>query len=352
MYAVYPFILLVTLMMMAGCQRPLVVDDDQTSTEAVWEKVDFNSERLIQGLHATPFEWHAISENQFFRFNGDDEPIELRPLQVKEGTLGIPAMSDNTFVRMTTNLEAQQVLEFHLTKNPTEIIEILVDSLKGPTDDFIEVEFFARSLGTFSSDGTLFLLPATVLPDRHYVLLLFEVLHNVPHTEFVSVDVFRRIELEDLNADFANLVNMRFVDGNFYVASKSGAWRITPSGEKEKIFNQHMLDFFSKEGKLYATGINSFDLHESTDDGVTWERLNQNSDLIFVEATEATTFTQVALGNPYKVIDEDFLRARSIVLPSDAPIDPSVFYDVDFFAGRHYFSMDRSVYFTEEIILQ
>jgi hypothetical protein len=216
----------------------------------------------------------------------------------------------------------------------------------------MEVDFFARSLGAFSSDGSLFLLPTTVLPDRHYVLLLFEVLHNQAANEFVSVEVFRRIELPELNADFANLVNIRFVDGNFYVASKTGAWRITPDGEPIRIFPQHMLDFFSSAGKVFATGINSFDLHESSDNGITWNRRNQNSDLIFVETPGQLVLTQVALGNPFRLIDEEFVSALPIVLPADAPTDPSVFFDVAFFAGKYYFSMDRSVYFTDEVMVQ
>ena len=352
MNTVYPFSLIVLLLSTFGCQRPLVVDDDQMVKEASWEKIDFPSERLILGLHATPFELQAITENQFFRFNGDNEPLEIRPFLASTPPLLPPAMSDNTFVRMTTNDDAEQTLEFHLTKNGSQILEIMVDSLKGPGDSFIEVEFMARTLGAFSSDGTLFLLPATVLPDRHYVLLLFEVLHNAAATEFTSVEMFRRIDLPDLSADFANLQNIRYVDGNFYVGSKSGAWRISPDGEKVKIFQQQMRDFFEHEGKLYAMGPSSFSLHESTDNGITWERLNQDSELVWIETAGGTVFTQTAPSQLFHVMDENLEKAKSIVLPAGFAANEAIYYGVAFFAGRHYFSMDRSIYFTEEIVLE
>lgn len=352
MNIVYPSILCTILFLTVGCQRPLIVDDDQMSTEADWGEIEFAAERLIEGLHATPFELQAITENQFLRFNGDNEPLEIRPLNLREGHFGTPAMSDNTFVRLTNNDNAEQILEFHLTKNPAQIVELPVDDLKGQGDEFMEVEWFARTLGAFSDDGTLFLLPTTVLPDRHYVLLLFEVLHNTEHTEFTSVEVFRRIDLTDLNSDFNNLLNIRYVNGNFYVATKSGAWRVEPDGTKTKILQQHILDFFSKEGNLYLTGSNSFDLHESTDNGENWNRLNQNSELIWVETAQDFIFTQVAPSQVFSVIDDDLLKTRTMVLPKN--IDPiaAIFYDVDFFAGKYYFSMDRSIFFTEEMVFQ
>lgn len=347
-----PAFLLTLCMLATACQRPLVVDDEQTTVEANWELVDFKSERLIQGLHATPFEWYVISENQFSRFNGDNELLEKRPLSLQSSVNGTPVMSDNTFVRLVTDDDSKHVVEFHLTRNPTQILEFPADSLLGPGESFLEVEFLARNIGAFSTDGTLFMLPVTVLPQRHYVMLLFEVLHDQQHLEFTSVEVFARIELENLSADFANLVNVRYLDGNFYVASKEGAWRITPSGDLEQIFPQHMLDFFSWEGKLYATGINTFDLHESNDNGLTWERLNVNSDLKFVETKGDMVFTHTVLGNPYRMVTEDLLQAKSFVYPATAPTDVSVFRGLTFFAGQYYFSMDREVYFTGEVVAE
>ncbi|HFA48668.1 MAG TPA: hypothetical protein ENJ95_06605 [Bacteroidetes bacterium] len=335
-----------------SCQRPLNLGGDDSSAQADWKLIDTISERLILGLHATPFEWYAITENEFLRFGGDDELLEKRPLQSNFGVLGIPALSDNSFVRLTVDDDSKKVVEFHLARNPSQIIKIPVDSLLGTEDSFVDIEFLHGSLGAFSSDGTLFLLPTTVLPGRYHVMLLFEVLHNASHTEFASVKVVKRVALEDLSSDFANLKSIKFLNGNFYVTAQGGAWRIAPSGEPKNIFQQWMLDAFSWQGDLYATGVSSFDLHKSTDNGLTWERLNQNSELKYARTAGNYVFTQSARGLVPQQMQEDLLRANSIVLPAGAMPSDAIYYGVIFFAGHYYFSIGREVYKIEDIVVE
>jgi len=338
-----------------SCQRPFLTDGDNTlPTKADWEKISFESERPILGLHTTPFEWYIISENEFARFDSDNNLLDKRPLLSNDGAKGTPAMSDNTFFRLTVNNDASQVAEFHLARNPSEIYKIQVDSLAGPSDSFIEVDVFARQLGAFSDDGTLFLLPTTVLPGRHYVLLLFQILHNPAHSSFASIELVKRINLDGLSADVANLNNIRFLDGNFYVTSKEGAWRVTPSGQTDKVFYQWMLDCFSWQGDLYATGTNNFDLHKSTDNGLTWERLNQISDLQYVEPVGAHLFTHSVLGQRFKVMTgEDLKTASEFAYPANGPDPNSIsFYGVGSFSDRYYFAMGREVFVTDEVVEQ
>ncbi len=353
--AVRSLLLPLILLSFYSCQRPFLSGDEEAITNnSDWELVDYQSERLILGLHTTPFEWYVISENQFSRFDEENQLLEKRTLLSNGGAKGVPVMSDNTFFRLTNNADASQVAEFHLSRNPSEVYKIPVDDLVGPDDSFIEVDIFARKLGAFSSDGTLFMLPVTVLPDRHYVLLMFEILHNPTHDSFSSIEMVKRIKLEDLSADVANLNNIRFLDGNFYAISKEGAWRITPSGQTEKIFHQWMLDCFSWQGDLYITGNNSFDLHKSTDNGLTWKRLNQNSDLQFVETANEYIFTHLVLGHRFKMMSGDGLStAKDIVYPSEGPAPTSVaFYAVGAFADSYYFTMDKDVYVTDEVIVE
>ncbi|MEZ4952736.1 MAG: hypothetical protein R2825_04080 [Saprospiraceae bacterium] len=339
------------LLLLTACQRPFLADDD-TATIAVWDLVDFKSEQLIIATHATPFEWHIITENQFARFDGDNKVLEIRPLPRNEGVLGVPALSDNSFVRITTNQDAQQVIEFRLSRNPEEVYTIIADDLAGPSDSFVEVETFGHRLGVFSTDGTLFMLPIKVLPDRHYAMLLFEVRHNPAHTSFTSVELVKRIDLTSLSTDISKLNSMRFVNGNFYVTSHEGAWRITPSGESKKIFIQWMLDAFTWQGDLYITGINSFDLHKSTDNGLTWERLNHESALQLVANSNQILFTQKAPGLVFQRVDDDLMKAKNIVLPADHTQLEAIYYGAFFFGGHYYFSMDREVYVTDVIVTE
>lgn len=347
----WPLLLSFSFLLNYSCQRPFLSDDEVVS-KANWEMVDFESERPIQAMHATPFEWHIITENEFARFDAENKLLEKRPLARNSGVLGFPALSDNTFVRLTTNDEAKQELEFHLTRNPSDIHRILVDSLVGPADDFVEVEFQAHKIGVFSDDGTIFLLPIKVLPDRHYTLLMFQVLHDVPHTSFTSVEVFKRIELTELSTDLPRLNALRFVNGNFYVTSQEGAWRISPSGNTEKVFIQWMIDVFPYQGDVYITGLNSFDLHKSADNGVTWERLNQNSDLKIVTNANELLFTQSATGLVYRLIDDDLLKAKNIVFPSDYTPQDAVYFGAAYFTDKYYFSLEREIYMTEIIVLE
>jgi hypothetical protein len=333
-----------------GCQRPLITDDDQTAQDAVWDKLNFQSERLIQGILATPFELYAITENEFSRFNSDLQLLEKRPLPMNHGVRGQPVLSENTFVRLTTDSEARQVVEFHLTRNGSQKINILADSLRSPSDDFLEVEIFARRLGAFSSDGSLFLLPVKVFPGRHYAFFLMEIVQNPAHNAFLSVNVEKRIDLEELNADEFNLVNIRFLNGNFYVTSQEGAWRITTNGNVERLFSQWMLDFFGQQDTLYVTGYNSFDLHRSTDNGLNWTRLNQITDLKMVETAGEHVFSHIVLGTPLQMASEDFVTTKDIIYPSDASANPSVYYGTAFFTGKYFFCIDRSIYFTEEVL--
>lgn len=339
------------LILISSCQKPFLSDTTPES-KANWELVGFESERQIQGVHATPFEWYTISENEFYRFDGDNELLEKRPLAKNSGVLGIPALSDNTFVRLTTNDNAEQVLEFHLTRNPAEIHTIIVDSLVAPGDSFVEVEFEAHRLGAFSSDGTIFMTVLETLPNRHYAIAMFEVLHNQAHTSFTSVKMVKRIDLTELSTDLAKLMSIRFVNGNFYVTSQEGAWRVTPSGNAERIFTQWMLDVFPYQGDVYITGINSFDLHKSTDNGVEWERQNQNSDLKVVQNLNETLFTQITPGLVFQQAESDLLSAKFIHMPEGYEIQDAIYFGAFFFAGNYYFSCDREVYMTDVVVVQ
>ena len=72
----------------------------------------------------------------------------------------------------------------------------------------------------------MFLLATKTFPNTHYTFFLFEITMNAAHDEFISVEVLKRIEVPSLGADFANIVSMRFIEGNFYVSTKEGGFRI------------------------------------------------------------------------------------------------------------------------------
>lgn len=339
-----------------ACQKPLFTDDGTNNTgnsKADWDIVDYESERPILNMLATPFQLYAITENEFARFGYENELLEKRTLPLSNGVKGNPALSDNIFMRLTTTTSVSQTVEFHLTRNPTEVVKYDSESLKDSTDNHLEIDFLARRLGAFKDDGTQFLLPAKIFSDQgnHYVFFLFGFELNPAHDEFVNVEIEHRVEVPELSADFGNIVNLRFIDGNYFISTKEGAFRLTPEGEYQRIFPQWMLDFFPHNGSIYVTGINTFDLHESIDSGETWERLNKNSELKMVEAAGEHLFTHQVEGHVFKLATIDLLSAREIDYHSNIDTgNLSNFYAVAFFNDKYYFNVGREIYFTETIV--
>ena len=196
------------------------------------------------------------------------------------------------------------------------------------------------------------MLPVKVLPDQHYALLIFQILHNLAHTSFASVEMVKRVILESLSSDLNKLKSIRFIDGNFYVTSQEGAWRITPSGNKEKIFTQWMTDVFSWKGDIYITGLNPYDLHKSTDNGLNWENVGVSSELKIVANANDLLFTQAAPSLVYQRVEADLMKAKNISLPIGYSPQQAIYYSVVYFAGKYYFSVDREVYMTEEVVVE
>ncbi len=344
------------LLLLSACQKPLFDDDgsgDNGPSQGDWDIVDYESERPILNLFATPFQLYAITENEFARFGFENELIEKRTLPVSNGVKGIPALSDNIFMRLTTTSSVNQTIEFHLTRNPTEVVKFVADSLKDSTDNHLEIDFLARRLGAFKDDGTQFLLPAKIFSNQgnYYVFFLLGFQLNPAHDEFIAVEVDKRIDVPELSADFGNIVNIRFIDGNYYVSTKEGAFRITPDGAYTRIFPQWMLDFFPFDGNIYVTGINTFDLHESTDNGETWTRLNQNSTLKMVEAVGDHLFTHEVQGHVFKWVNNDLLNTREIDFHENIDTENvSNFYALAYFNEKYYFNVGREIYFTDAIV--
>lgn len=317
-----------------------------------WTLLEANSERKIQNTLGTPFEFYAITENQFFRFARDLELIEKRPLDASNSLYGRPILHDNTFVRLSQNEDNRQVVEFHLTRSPLEIREFVVSELRGEEDDFIEVDFRAVYPGAFSDDGVYFMLPVKSYPNYHYTLFLFEVRHSPNHNEFTSIEVIDRIEVPGITVDVDNLENIRFIEGHFYLASKEGGFRVNVNGTVEKVLQPWIIDFFENEGRLYATGFNDFDFYKSSNNGRTWQKEEGNSKLKIVEAKGNYVFTQEIEGRPFQLAMSDLKEVEDIFYNEDFTDDPTSYVNMDFFNGKYFMSLHKEIYYVDDIQLK
>ncbi|MCU0345447.1 MAG: hypothetical protein MUC59_00800 [Saprospiraceae bacterium] len=342
--------LIAATMFITSCQTtPFWEDDDPSSGGIQWDTVGLTMSPKILGLHATPFELYAISENSFARLNSNLELIERRTLPISNA---IPALNDNSFARLTVNDQNRQVVEFRLTRNPDEIFRLLVDTLSAPAGNTLEIEELANAIGAYSTDGTQFLMASKVLPARYYSLHLFSVQQNFQNNTFASIKLVKRMDLPELEASADGVIkSIKFVSGNFYLASQQGAWRITPAGIATRIFSQWKEDCFSWQGDLYMTGTVDYDLEKSIDNGLDWERVNIPTDLRHVAVADTFVFTQTLPGKVFQLMPSDFKVAKDITYPSAADPSSSFFYGLVEFNKRFYFSIDNSIYFTDQIVV-
>jgi hypothetical protein len=217
----------------------------------------------------------------------------------------------------------------------------------------VDVDVYSNQSGAFSSDGTLFLMPAKMQPARYYSLYLFQIQQNFQHNSFVSVKLVKRIDLTDLDANAEGRIkSIRFNGGNFYVASQQGGWRITPAGVATKQFAQWKEDCFEWLGDLYMTGTVDYDLDKSIDNGLEWERVNLPSELRYVTVADTVIFTQKVVGKPYQVMPKDFKKAKSFVYPVGIDLDKSLFYGLVFYDNRYYLAIDKDIYVADKIKLE
>ncbi|MCC6727396.1 MAG: hypothetical protein IT258_23030 [Saprospiraceae bacterium] len=345
---------LLLVILFSACQTtPFWKDDTTPDGGTQWDSIDFKMEPYVQGMLATPFELYAISENSFARLNSDLEVIERRLFLRPSMSNSLPALSENSLVRLIANDQGRQIIEFHLTRNATEVHNVLVDTLPAPAGNSFEIESLtAAPVGAFSNDGTLFLMPAKVVPARYFSLFLFEVRHNAQHNSFASVKIIKRIDLTDVVANAEGVVkSVKFLNGNFYVATQQGAWRITPAGVAVRKFPQWKEDCFTFQGDLYATGAYEFDLDKSIDNGLTWERMNIASELQHVVVADSMIFTQPVLGQVFSVMPKDLKKKKEIDYPAAVKPTSPYFFGLVYFKDRYYFSSDEMIFATDRVVV-
>ena len=359
------FTLLFLSLFTISCQKNIFDDDDTAGggngngANADWKSLEFETERLIKNLFATPFQLYLITDNEFARFNEDLELVEKRTLTPQGIGISRPVLSDNVFARVTANSSGKQVLEFHLARNSAGVKKFSIDELKLPTDDFIEMEIIQRSLGAFNASETQFLIPARVENngDAYSVLYIFHLTYNSSFDEFLTIS-FDRIELPDLTTDAANItniVNVQYFKEHFFVSTKKGGYRIAADLEVEKIFpsSQWVRDFFEYRDTLYMTGLNSFDLHKSANNGLQWTRLNKNSKLKSIEKVNDRLFNQEVIGAIFTAATEDLCDEKEIVYATDIPVgNPAAFYGIVYFQDQYYLSADTKIFYISDILTQ
>jgi len=349
------FFLAIAILVSNACYKRPDGNSNPENQEDSWEKLTLEAENNIRNMFPTSDELYVISDREFARVNNQQEIVEYRFLDISTRVFGRPMLSEQTFFRITKNLNDEQQLEFHMTRNPnpTKIVKLPISSFAEEDETFV-IETAARYTGAYSDDVSQFLLPVMVIPDLTFSFLLFNVNVTGNGDTDLSVTLEERIDARQLPADFSdNLVNTRYVGGNFYVTSLDGSFRITPDGGIDRIFPTWQLDFFELGNKLYVTGFNNWEFYVSEDNGQSWDRIQDiQTELRMIEVVNGQVFTQEQLGWPFKLANAGLEQAQEILYNQNFPdIDFSAYQNIVYFGGKYYLSISKDVYSTDEIQL-
>jgi hypothetical protein len=334
-----------------GCVRCVDTDDTDNNADVEWVKYeDFDAKDKILNLYATPFELFAVSRDEFLRIDANHGVIETRTLDADQILYGRPVLSDNTFMRLIKDSETgKQKIEFLVTKNSGQSYEIFLDdSLQ--TGETSYIDFDAWTPGAYSADGTMFLLPAIVFPSYKYAFFLFEITMNSNASEIVSIDLVRRYDVPNLNAEFGNISKTSWVNDKFYVNTKSGAWRINPEGQFINFISDGWKqDCFVKGDTTYLTDFLGTSFKTSIDNGVSWSPTTRPLSLNYVTIIDTMVLTQEFLGRPFFIANQDMTEAKPVVMDLALTQVADAFYGMVQFHGRVYITHQKKLFYTTKL---
>jgi hypothetical protein len=330
-----------------------VVSPADNPDDYPWKPIGIVSANLpIRGIHATPFELYFISNNFLFRLDDKLALLEKRLLPTDRSFFGAPMLSDNVFVRVTQNSSNDAVFEFNMARNPQVVKKIaaseLVDTAR--RESFVPEAVYDQTLqpGCFSADGTKLLLVGSINSTKVFAIIV-DIQLDFTATNFTRISVLKRVELPDLLSK--KLESVRFVNGNFYIATQNGGYRVTPAGEVKKVFNHWALDFFAIGNTLYSSPYSAYDFHTSIDSGLTWKR-GAPSELKYVDVVNNRIFTKTSRGVSYANLgDSTFTKQLKIKYNPDLFINTreAVDYHIRYFKGKYFMNDGAKIYAVDSV---
>ena len=340
-----------------------VIDDDPTkggtvTPETQWKPLSIvNADQSIRVMHATRYEVYFLSNNQLFRANVRDGKLDLlekRSLRTERGFLASPAIADNLFARAIegqTGSDATPFIEFHLMRNSSVIKSInpskFLDTTKNETFAVDKDPTLRRM--AFSYDGTKFYLLGTVTPGSKPTLLIFDINLNFQadnFTAFEPIKLNKRVNIPNLSV--LQWESLRFIDGNLYIASTDGGFRVTSDGQVKRLFNHWCLDFFQSGAKIYTTGFDNPNFYSSLDNGINWKK-ELSSPLKYVEVENEKIFHQKQRGLQFGIADSSLFKIKEIVYNSTFLDKPLTYNDITYFNDNYYINVEKQIFYLNGI---
>jgi hypothetical protein len=328
--------------------------DTTTNPDAQWQPLSIiNADQAIRAIHSTPYEIYFLSNNQLFRVDLNRNLLEKRLLKTDRDFLGLPVMSDNSFARIikgVSGTDATPFVEFQLARNASAVRAInptkYLDATKNETFSIDKEP--CRTPWCFSTDGTKFYLPGTVTPGFKPTVMIFDVNLNFQADDFATnnpIALHKRVEIPNLAA--SQWESVRYIDGNLFLATKGGGFRVAADGTVKQLFNHWTYDFFKYGRIIFATGPSNF--LSSSDDGITW-RNEATSNLKYVETRGSKIFTQIQRGQRFNLADSTLQKVKEIQYNTEFPNTPLAYNDIAFFRDNYYINVEKQVFSIKKII--
>ena len=318
------------------------------------------SEHELLNARATPDLLRIISDSEFLVLDRDNRIDEKIPFSEFPKNFGTPVIGDNVFVRIGGTGNAEQVLEFRPTKNPTSSWEIRTDDLAEPNEIINFDDQLGGEIGAFNFDGTSFLLPVTRITTvnsttttRDRLFILFNVKLDASTFNITDISVETRIEIPSISFDPGSVSSIRSEAGNFLVASINGAFRIDRNARVQQISPAWTLDFFRFGSDIYATSFSANQLFVSDDNGTTWEQSTISSELGLVKVTGLELVTQFQGGSIFEtpIDDNNPFEVAEMRLNPELENQIGLYNIFEFFNGNYYLSVGKELYFAPEIVV-
>ncbi len=321
-----------------------------------WNKIDFNAIGPIRTMHAAPVEVLAITDQEFFRIDSDNQVVEERPIGLAAFYFGRPALSDWVFTRFVEK-QQQNVAEFHLVRNSNQIFDLVINDIDVPAGTTITLDgTAAKNVGAFNDDSSQLAFPVELnrTEGSNVGVVIVDITLSGTKENFISVEVIKVVDIPELRSNAQLMSSISFIGGAYYITHQDGGFRVTADGNYRQVVSGWTLDVFNKEGTIYMTSFNPFDFFKSENNGVTFERVGTTTPAKYVYQADDQYFHQDNRGFEFKLISDDFEDVRDIVYNKEIEdiSDNSAFWNMIYMGGRYYINAQKDIWYLEEIELK
>ncbi len=318
-----------------------------------WNKINFSALGPIRTMHAAPVEVHAITDQEFFRIDSDNNVIEERPIGLAAAYFGRPAMGDWVFTRFVEK-NGKNVAEFHLTRNSNQIFDLVVNDIPVPAGTTISLEgTAAKDVGAFNDNSTQLAFPVELnrASGSNLGVVIVDITLSGTKEEFISVEVISVVDIPEMRSNAQFMSSISFIGGAYYITHQDGGFKVSANGSYSQVASGWTIDAFEKEGIIYMTSFSSFEFLKSENNGATFERVGTTSPAKYVYQADDQYFHQDNRGFEFKLISDDFEELRDIVYNRDISnvSDNSAFWNMIYMGGRYYINVQNDIWYLDEI---